>query len=357
MRAGAPGTRTNNFESLRLVAACLVLVSHAFLLIPGGSYIAVGHANVGGLGVTMFFAISGFLIAQSWRSDPRIGPFAWKRLLRIMPALWVMLLVTTYVMGPLLTDLSLGDYLAAPDTHMYFAANAVMDEVSALPGVFGGETVNDSLWTLPLELKAYAMLALLGLAGAIRRRGSVLAITAGMFALGIPVDAHGTSIAAHVGLMDPAPLHLTTVFLCGTVLCLYRERVPLRASVAAALAVLWIATAATPVQALTSAVAFSYGCVFLAYRTPAIRLRGDISYGVYLYGAPVQLAAVGMLGTAASGPLVLAVTTPVVAALGLASWRLVEAPSLRLKDRVPGRRSPRPAAAATAAAGSPTAGA
>jgi peptidoglycan/LPS O-acetylase OafA/YrhL len=339
--------RRNNFELLRLVAAGLVFVGHAFLFASGGTTVAVGRMSLGALGVAMFFAISGFLIAQSWRSDPRLGAFAWKRLLRIMPALWVMLLVTTYGIGPLFSELSLGAYLTAPDTHSYLAGNAALRTGGSLPGVFGGQPVNGSLWTLPTEVTAYAMLALLGLAGAVRRRGAVLAVAVAFFALCLPVGAEDTPLAAELGVMQPATVHLMTVFLCGAVLCLYRERVPLRAPVAVALAALWLVTASTPLYLLTTAIAFPYGCILLAYRSPALRLRGDVSYGVYLYGAPVQHAAVATLGAAATGPLVLALAAPVTFALALASWRLVEAPCLRRKGRVPGAARPagRPAPA------------
>jgi peptidoglycan/LPS O-acetylase OafA/YrhL len=336
--AADPAHRRNNFESLRLVAACLVFVFHAFLFVPGGAYLAVGRTSVGMLGVTLFFAISGFLIAQSWQSDPRLGPFAWKRLLRIMPALWVMLLVTTYVMGPLLTEMSLADYVTAPDTHAYFAGGALMQPANSLPGVFSGQTVNGALWSLPIEVTAYAMLALLGLAGAMRRRGAVLVLAVAFLALALPVGADGAPAGAELGLMEPATVHLMAVFLCATVLCLYRERVPLRASVALALVGLWLASSWTTLQPLTAAIALPYACVFLAYRTPAIRLRGDVSYGVYLYGAPVQMATVWMLGAGVTGPAVIAIAAPVTFGLALASWRFVEAPCLRLKGSVPGRK-------------------
>jgi peptidoglycan/LPS O-acetylase OafA/YrhL len=351
MSATAPGDKRNNFESLRLVAACLVLVWHAYLF-AGGSHLSVGTATVGGLGVAMFFAISGFLIARSWSHDSRLGAFAWKRLLRIMPALWIMLLVTTYGIGPLFSEMSIADYLTAPDTHRYFAENALLRPVSSLPGVFGDQTINGSLWTLPIEVTAYAMLALLGIAGAMRRRGAVLVLAVAFFALDLPVGVQGSPVAAELGLMDAGTVNLITVFLCGTLLYLFRERVPLRASVALALAGLWLASSPTSLQPLTAAIAFPYACVFLAYRTPAIRLRGDISYGVYLYGAPVQHATIAMLGGTVTGPVVLAIASPVTFGLALASWRLVEAPCLRLKRNVPGRRLPRAAGRPLPAAGS-----
>ena len=82
MRPALPH-RLNNFDSLRLTAALFVLVSHQHALtgLPEPSILNV-H-SLGGLGVLIFFSISGFLVAQSWQADPNLWRFSAKRLLRI----------------------------------------------------------------------------------------------------------------------------------------------------------------------------------------------------------------------------------------------------------------------------------
>ena len=73
---------------------------------------------------------------------------------------------------------------------------------------------------------------------------------------------------------------------------------------------------------------------------------GDVSYGLYLFAFPVQQLALELWpsGTPPVGVL-FAVTLPVTYALALLSWRTVEAPALRLKDRL-GVGRPRPASVA-----------
>jgi peptidoglycan/LPS O-acetylase OafA/YrhL len=104
--------RRNNFDVLRLVAASLVLFSHCYPL--------TGHEEpfgrltgwtLGEVGVVMFFAMSGFLIAKSWTDQPYPRAFAVKRALRLLPALVVAVGVTTLVIGPQFTDLPPGVYL------------------------------------------------------------------------------------------------------------------------------------------------------------------------------------------------------------------------------------------------------
>src|SRR3954452_24089198 len=67
----------------------------------------------GEIGVVMFFAMSGFLIARSWSDNPHPGRYARTRALRLLPALAVAVAFTTFVVGPLFTTLALGDYLTA----------------------------------------------------------------------------------------------------------------------------------------------------------------------------------------------------------------------------------------------------
>ncbi|RYH66892.1 MAG: acyltransferase, partial [Alcaligenaceae bacterium] len=79
----------NNFDGLRLLGAFLVLGSHQFALAGRQEPFAVAPYTFGTLGVLIFFSISGFLVASSWKSDPNIFRFAARRFLRIWPALAV----------------------------------------------------------------------------------------------------------------------------------------------------------------------------------------------------------------------------------------------------------------------------
>src|SRR4051812_34094651 len=86
----APG-RDNNLNALRMVAASSVMFSHSYVL-TGHMFeepLAVASAHrtdTGTIGVVVFFAISGFLIAQSL-SRRSLGPYALARVLRIVPGL------------------------------------------------------------------------------------------------------------------------------------------------------------------------------------------------------------------------------------------------------------------------------
>ena len=59
------------------------------------------------LGVKIFFLIGGFLIAKSWESDSNPVRYMTKRVFRIFPALIAFTLVAAYVIGPILSTLTI----------------------------------------------------------------------------------------------------------------------------------------------------------------------------------------------------------------------------------------------------------
>ena len=69
----------------------------------------------------------------------------------------------------------------------------------------------------------------------------------------------------------------------------------------------------------------------LRVRLPSLRRVGDISYGTYLYGWPVEQAVRSVVGAQAGWLPVFAIALSVAYLLGYASWRIVEKPALRYK--------------------------
>lgn len=161
--------RNNNFNLIRFLAACLVLVSHSFTLLglpePLGGKIGM---TGGSIAVDIFFVTSGFLIAGSFFRCQSIIQFLWARFLRIYPALFVAVLFCTFIVGGYFTKLPLSHYLSHAAVSDYFIHNItlVFGVSYVLPEVFSSNTyphsVNGSLWTLPYELRMYLYLAVIG---------------------------------------------------------------------------------------------------------------------------------------------------------------------------------------------------
>jgi peptidoglycan/LPS O-acetylase OafA/YrhL len=352
--------RDNNFDVLRLFAAALVLWSHCYPLTGRAEPLdAPTGASGGEIGVVMFFAMSGFLIARSWSEDPDPGRYALKRALRLMPALAVAVAFTTFVVGPLFTTEPLGDYLTDPGTWFYFVRASLLVTIAGhLPGVFVHNVypvaVNGSLWTLPVEAGCYVMVAVLGLLGIVRRSGLLLAGAVVCLLAVTPLSPLSQSVGGTVaGGHVPVVLQLLGTFLLGALCYALRARLRLSWPAVAALAVLWVLTWNSGWAMATTVLLFGYGTLVLAFRTPAGLRRfaapGDVSYGVYVYAFPVQQSVSAIWGPGLRPGVMFAIAAPVTYLLALASWRVIERPALRLKRRGPRpQRAPAPAQAAAA---------
>lgn len=157
----------NAFDALRFLAAFLVLFSHSYALYGLSEPRPIAGYKLGSIAVFVFFAISGFLVTQSWERDPAFQRFALRRGLRIFPGHFVMLVLTTFLLGPLVSSQAYLSYFISIGTWKYFFGNifAIAGNAS-LPGVFEENQyqniVNDSLWTLRYEISMYFILAICG---------------------------------------------------------------------------------------------------------------------------------------------------------------------------------------------------
>ncbi|MGI9020811.1 MAG: acyltransferase family protein [Solirubrobacterales bacterium] len=342
----ADHSRRNNIGSLRLIGALMVLVGHSFILASadGSTGDALSRAigdvapfrmGLPGIGVAMFFAISGYLVAQSYQRRGGSLAYVEARLLRIYPALWIAIGITV-LMGAIVSVFSPEDFLSSKRTLVYAVGGAsLLDLQFTLPGVFGSNpraaSVNGSLWTLPVELKMYLFVAAVGVVGLLGRRllfnlaaAAILAV-AGLWPEALPL------------MGNPDHQSIALFFLVGTALYVNRGAVPLRGVAVGGLALLAAALSWTAAYPVLFAVAFSYAVLWLGFasrpRLPDLAARGDLSYGTYLYAFPVSQLWVLALGPG-SPWLVAGLTAAVVLPMAFASWRLVEEPALRLKGRL-----------------------
>lgn len=347
------GPRANNYDLIRLVAATLVLVSHAFPLTAGNdagdplSLLTRGQATLGALAVGVFFFVSGVLVTQSYGQSEGLRHFLWKRALRLFPGLIVLVLLTTFVLGPLLTQLSPADYLSAPGTWDYLQ-NMLLRTRDFLPGVFEAAPfargVNGSLWTLPYEVRCYLVVAALGVVGLLSWRWAMallLACLAVSFAfVHFPEQLRGWPGASVIR----QSADLTSYFAAGMLCWLRRDlagtgRVPFLAGV-----LLLLVATQTPVFVPLAALAVGLLIPPIAYASAdwprRLTASGDYSYGIYLYAFPVQQTVVALLPVPPTWWLNILIAAPATLLLAVLSWHFVERPLLALKTSAVTTSSP-----------------
>jgi peptidoglycan/LPS O-acetylase OafA/YrhL len=147
-----------------------VLYGHSFAIQPFPGIqdplkvIFQGSTWIGAIAVNGFFAISGFLVAASLIKRGIVDYFI-SRILRIFPALIVCVSVSVFILGPLLTTLSMNDYFSHPKTWNYLGnALGILKMEWVLSGVFAENarhSMNGSLWSLTVETRCYLLLGAL----------------------------------------------------------------------------------------------------------------------------------------------------------------------------------------------------
>ena len=329
-----------------------MLYSHSYALTAHGEPFAdVSGWTFGEIGVVMFFAMSGFLIAKSWSEQPHPGPFAVKRGLRLLPALVVAVSVTSSWSARSSPSCRSAATSPDPTTWVYFVrCSFLITFFGKLPGVFVTnpypDAVNGSLWTLPVEACCYAMAAVLGMLGLLRRSSVLLAFAVLLVLCVTPLSS--LSIAPAGGTTSgnlPLVIMLGATFVLGNLAYSLRARLHLSWTIVAVLMALWIVTWGGGWARATGIVAIAFAVLVFAFRTPAWLRRltapGDVSYGIYVYAFPVQQSVAAIWG-AIDPLLMMAIAFPVTYGLAFVSWRLVERPALALK-RLVAPRPPEPA--------------
>jgi peptidoglycan/LPS O-acetylase OafA/YrhL len=320
--AAALTGRARGFDSLRLGLAFAILAFHSVTITHGNAdaipppLMAAAH-----LILPMFFAMSGFLVAASLARAGSVLEFVLLRLLRLLPGLLTVLLLTVLFLGPLLAETGPARYFASPAVAIYFG-NLLGWPVYGLPGLFlhnpRAGIVNGSLWTIRIELLCYAGLTVCALMRSSRRWVPWL-LTAGIV------------LAWQVWRDPPAwprwfPVELGIAFLSGTLIFKAAPWLPLHPALGLGMLILAFMLSLTTNDMTLAAVPAAYATVWLGLaRAPA--LPGDYAYGVYLVGYPLAQSIVLLLPQAAWWQT-LTLCAPLALGLAMLLWHRVERPAL-----------------------------
>lgn len=343
------GSRDNGVTPLRLAFAALVVFGHAYEIGGYGDDPLRRFSGVtcGEVGVNAFFALSGYLVTQSWLRSPRPVTYLRRRALRIFPGFWLCLLATGFGLFPWLWarahHQSWLEALRSAPFASYVGRNALLRiRQPSIGNLFAGQpadgVANGSLWSLLPEFACYLAVAVAGVAGLLRpgRRAVLWLAAAAAFAAHVA----GPAILAHL----PGPIagrawYLWRVdtqacfFAIGALGCVYSGRIGVGAGRALAGAAILVAAAAAGAYAWAAPLALPWVVFQLAALLPGAWLErvGDYSYGVYVYHYPIAQALVFRRAPTGSGPGLFALTLALSLVAAAASWHAVEKPALRLK--------------------------
>jgi peptidoglycan/LPS O-acetylase OafA/YrhL len=332
-----PG-RDNNFDILRVIAAAMVILSHGWDLTKsiGEPIMLLSYSALigGGLGVWIFFFISGYLVSESFQARGLLA-FIEARFLRIYPAFFVSLIFGVLI-GACVTTLSLADYVSHEQTWRYVYRSLLTEIQFTLPGVYatlpfpGG--INGSLWTIPIEMMMYVGVIIAGVLTLLRRPTTALLV---MAALIVALVSNPSWVLLIPRVTQVYALPVVLCFLFGMIFYTNRERIPLHGlGVILLIGSIIVSGLAYPPGSVFTCAAIAYTTAWLAFH-PHLRVKipsriGDISYGLYVYAFPIQQTVIYLFP--GIGPWTLfAVAFSITAFVAWISWHLIEKRALALK--------------------------
>jgi peptidoglycan/LPS O-acetylase OafA/YrhL len=207
--------RNHALDGLRGLAALGVLTLHVWMFAVQDAHdrrelvsLLTGELR---LGVVLFFVLSGYLLAGPWvasgldeRPAPRLGRFAVKRAARIVPAYWVAMLGSFWLLS------GTGHHYEVSVGQLPLFAVFGQNYVGAVEG-----KLDPPMWSLVVEVSFYAVLPLVGwLLVRAARRGRMLAACCGLVVAGLGWSAAGAALSWPDTAMSTLPTFLP-VFACG----------------------------------------------------------------------------------------------------------------------------------------------
>lgn len=340
------------FDHLRIGLALSIFIWHSFSISYGQNYgdtlnpipVPVYLESL----LPMFFGLSGFLVMGSALRSGEVKTFIVLRLLRIVPALFTEVTMSALVLGPALTVLSLRAYFTNPLFWEYLGS--LIGRVRFwLPGVFldnpAPQLVNFALWTVGPEILCYVIMALLMLTGIFRSNRGMIFFT-------IVYAAVALAAGLLFGQFQPSGLMPSKLlifgFLVGNLIYLGRYRLPFSPPLGGICYVMACALI-YGAQSQQRELQLYLAVPLLVYPIAVLGLtklppmpffhKGDYSYGIYLFGFPIQQTVTHFLPGHREWYINLALALPITLALAVVSWTFIEKPVLGWRKVILARRS------------------
>lgn len=318
---------SDNFTVIRLILAMMVIYSHSYAVTGYIEPTLLGR-SYGNLAVHGFFVLSGFLVTESYLRTNSLPSFSIKRLFRILPAL-------------------IPAHFFARSLFHYFNSYAS----NPYPGL-----VNGPLWTLRWEGLMYAAVGIFGVLQLLDRKFVASCLVFGLLLVLTKIGTNNDAVEV------VAPLVL--LFTAGGLIRLSQDHLDLKkfGIASAVILVLLFAPGISDhvwkvlkrmswswgptldfyqFRFFPYIIAFSFFMVFVArHFFFSLKIEKDISYGVYIFGWPVQQSLVALLMSFnfTLHPIaVFVISASVSAIIAMASWTLVEKPSIEWGRRLAAR--------------------
>ena len=338
-------SRCNNFNIIRIIAAFLVILGHMYFIMGQAANLPTfAGQGIQIVGVKTLFVLCGYFITKSWLSDTHPGRYAIKRLFRIYPALIVLVLLSVFVLGPIMTSLPAGEYFSNANAWAYFK-NLILSPTYNLPGVFTENVypnaANGSLWTIPVELAMYVLVPLLTLIPT-KKKTPIVGVVLLTLCIALNICKFYLFPTKQIVVWGNDLLQATDLlpaFFLGHIFSFVDKKYFNWQIGTIAFLVVSFLNVPLPYSDLVFPLALAYFVLsFGNAERPVFRnwfKKSDFSYGLYLYGFPIQQVMYLLLKKANLHPLLMTfICFVIVLGFAILSWYFVEKPANKLCKKI-----------------------
>ncbi len=277
----------NSLNFIRLLAALQVFYGHAVIHLSISEPTRLSQVLSLFAGVPIFFFVSGYLMWKSVDRSPNIKQYFTKRVLRLYPELWCGVAVS------LISIIILYDNIVPRDICMFAITQSTIVQFwtpESLRG-FGVGTPNGSLWTICVLVQFYVLTwfikRFMNKHNTIVWWLSILTVLTVVNAFSPKIDSIFPEALSKLYGQTFVPY--LWLFMLGAFVSEYFERiVPLLRKFwwTFLLAFCAVKFLSIEIQGTYPIFASVFSCAFclgLAYAFPNIKIKHDLSYGIYIY--------------------------------------------------------------------------
>ena len=163
-------SHNNLFTIMSIIMSIMIIVFHCYALFYNNGKTdflsnLLEYENTGSIVVAMFFIISGFMIPTSLKNSKNLGNYLWKRVKKIIPPLFLCLVVSSMVIAPLVLKVNYFSYLFHPGNYFHYIFDNLLFVKNTNYGISNAFinnpypiAINGSIWTLKHQFFMYLLI-------------------------------------------------------------------------------------------------------------------------------------------------------------------------------------------------------
>lgn len=292
----------NNLDLVRIIAACMVIYGHAYAISPQSGKDDIVHQLLGfdysgSLAVKIFFFVSGLVVTNSFYAKRNITEFVAARFFRIWPAL-ASVIVLGYLIGIITSTLNSSEFINQVPFIPYILKSLTLDITWSFPGVFAQNninTFNGSLWTIIYEVGAYIVLMSSFVLLKFDKR--LISIFCALIIFDF-VLLDGLLIK--LSSFNEEVRYLPACFALGSLFAVHKDKIEINLTNFMMLVLLTSVfyNQESGLKNILFYLTFMYGMLYISSSKfmLSLKIKNDISYGVYLWGFPIQQLVASCIG-------------------------------------------------------------